>query len=64
VRILRIVTRLNTGGPARHLTTLARALDADRYEQCSQPGGKARGPVRESSHTDAAGSHTDAAGGG
>ena len=33
VRILRIVTRLNTGGPARHLTTLARALDADRYEQ-------------------------------
>ena len=33
VRILRIVTRLNTGGPARHLTTLTRALDSDRYEQ-------------------------------
>jgi glycosyltransferase involved in cell wall biosynthesis len=33
VRILRIVTRLNTGGPAKHLTTLTRALDPDRYEQ-------------------------------
>ena len=33
MRILRIVTRLNTGGPARHLTTLTRALDPDRYEQ-------------------------------
>ena len=33
VRILRIVTRLNTGGPARHLTTLVRALGAERYEQ-------------------------------
>src|SRR5262245_56918560 len=33
VRILRIVTRLNTGGPARHLTTLTRSLDPDRYDQ-------------------------------
>ena len=33
VRILRIVTRLNTGGPARHLTALTQALDSDRYEQ-------------------------------
>ena len=33
MRILRIVTRLNTGGPARHLTALTRALDSDRYEQ-------------------------------
>jgi len=33
VRILRIVTRLNTGGPARHLTALSQALDSDRYEQ-------------------------------
>ena len=33
VRILRIVTRLNTGGPARRLTTLTRGLDSDRYEQ-------------------------------
>ena len=32
-RILRIVTRLNTGGPARYLTTLTQALDPVRYEQ-------------------------------
>jgi glycosyltransferase involved in cell wall biosynthesis len=32
-RILRIVTRLNTGGPVKHLTALARALDPGRYEQ-------------------------------
>src|SRR5262245_39256780 len=32
-RILRIVTRLNVGGPARYLIGLARTLDADRYEQ-------------------------------
>ena len=32
-RILRIVTRLNTGGPAKHLMALVRALDPDRYEQ-------------------------------
>jgi hypothetical protein len=32
-RILRVVTRLNTGGPARHLATLTQALDPVRYEQ-------------------------------
>ena len=32
-RILRVVTRLNTGGPARHLATLVQALGSDRYEQ-------------------------------
>jgi glycosyltransferase involved in cell wall biosynthesis len=42
-RILRIVTRLNTGGPARHLTTLARALDPDRYEQWLAAGREGRG---------------------
>ena len=43
VRILRIVTRLNTGGPARHLTTLARALDSDRYEQWLAAGREGAG---------------------
>jgi glycosyltransferase involved in cell wall biosynthesis len=33
IRILRIVTRLNIGGPAIHLTTLAGGLDPGRYEQ-------------------------------
>jgi glycosyltransferase involved in cell wall biosynthesis len=33
IRILRIITRLNTGGPAVHLATLAGALDPARYEQ-------------------------------
>lgn len=42
-RILRIVTRLNTGGPAKYLTALNRALDPNRYEQrlatgCEGPG--------------------------
>jgi glycosyltransferase involved in cell wall biosynthesis len=32
-RILRIVTRLNTGGPSRHLAALAAALDPYGYEQ-------------------------------
>jgi glycosyltransferase involved in cell wall biosynthesis len=32
-RILRIVTRLNTGGPARHLAALSAALDPYQYEQ-------------------------------
>lgn len=43
VRILRIVTRLNTGGPATHLTTLARALDPDRYEQWLAAGREGAG---------------------
>jgi len=38
VRILRIVTRLNTGGPARHLLALSRALDSNKYEQCLVAG--------------------------
>jgi glycosyltransferase involved in cell wall biosynthesis len=33
IRILRIITRLNIGGPAIHLATLAGALDSGRYEQ-------------------------------
>jgi hypothetical protein len=32
-RILRIVTRLNTGGPTALLVTLSEALDRERYEQ-------------------------------
>ena len=32
-RILRIVTRLNVGGPASYLVSLFRAMDASRYEQ-------------------------------
>jgi glycosyltransferase involved in cell wall biosynthesis len=43
VRILRIVTRLNTGGPAKHLIALSGALDPEQYEQrlaagCEGPG--------------------------
>ena len=33
IRILRIVTRLNTGGPAVYLSTLCRGLSPSRYEQ-------------------------------
>jgi glycosyltransferase involved in cell wall biosynthesis len=43
VRILRIVTRLNTGGPARHLTTLTRSLDGHRYEQWLAAGREGAG---------------------
>jgi hypothetical protein len=33
IRILRIATRLNTGGPTVCLATLARGLNPERYEQ-------------------------------
>jgi hypothetical protein len=33
IRILRIITRLNTGGPAVYLSTLCRGLSSSRYEQ-------------------------------
>jgi glycosyltransferase involved in cell wall biosynthesis len=33
IRILRIITRLNTGGPAVYLSTLCRGLPPSRYEQ-------------------------------
>ena len=33
IRILRIITRLNTGGPASYLVTLFKALDSSRYDQ-------------------------------
>jgi glycosyltransferase involved in cell wall biosynthesis len=33
IRILRIITRLNTGGPAVYLSTLCRGLSPSRYEQ-------------------------------
>lgn len=33
IRILRVVTRLNIGGPAFHLVTLVGGLDPSRYEQ-------------------------------
>ena len=48
VRILRIVTRLNTGGPAAHLATLIRGLDAGRYEQWLAAGreGPGEGSMR------------------
>jgi glycosyltransferase involved in cell wall biosynthesis len=32
-RILRIITRLNTGGPVRHIVSVAGALPRERYEQ-------------------------------
>ena len=48
VRILRVVTRLNTGGPAKHLTSLVRALDGSRYEQLLAAGreGPGEGSMR------------------
>ena len=47
-RILRIITRLNTGGPARHLATLTQALDPARYEQLLAAGreGPGEGSMR------------------
>jgi glycosyltransferase involved in cell wall biosynthesis len=33
IRVLRIIARMNVGGPAVQVTTLMRGLDPDRYEQ-------------------------------
>lgn len=33
IRVLRVIARLNVGGPAIHATLLSRGLDPDRYEQ-------------------------------
>ncbi|WP_432837661.1 glycosyltransferase [Dactylosporangium sp. CA-092794] len=33
VRVMRVVTRLNVGGPAMQVSTLLRGLDPDRYDQ-------------------------------
>ena len=48
LRILRIITRLNTGGPVRHLTTLIRGLDSNRYDQWLAAGreGPGEGSMR------------------
>jgi glycosyltransferase involved in cell wall biosynthesis len=48
IRILRIITRLNTGGPAVHLATLAGSLDPVRYEQWLATGreGPGEGSMR------------------
>jgi glycosyltransferase involved in cell wall biosynthesis len=37
-RVLRIITRMNVGGPALHATLLADGLDANRYETCLLAG--------------------------
>jgi glycosyltransferase involved in cell wall biosynthesis len=37
-RVLRIITRMNVGGPALHVTLLADGLDANRYETCLLTG--------------------------
>lgn len=34
VRILRVIARMNTGGPARQVAALARHLDGERFEHC------------------------------
>ena len=48
IRILRIATRLNTGGPAVYLATLCRGLPASRYEQWLAAGreGPGEGSMR------------------
>lgn len=38
-RVLRIIARMNVGGPALHATLLADGLDAGRYETCLLTGG-------------------------
>ena len=43
IRILRIVTRLNTGGPAVYLSTLCRGLSPSRYEQWLVTGSEGPG---------------------
>ena len=37
-RVLRIIARMNIGGPAAHATLLADGLDTDRYETCLLTG--------------------------
>jgi glycosyltransferase involved in cell wall biosynthesis len=37
-RVLRIIARMNVGGPALHATLLADGLDPDRYETCLLSG--------------------------
>lgn len=56
-RILRIVTRLNTGGPARYLTTLTQALDPVRYEQRLAAGREGPGEGSLRSFVEAQGVH-------
>ena len=33
LRVLRCITRLNVGGPTRHVSLLMNGLDPERYEQ-------------------------------
>ena len=43
IRILRVIARLNMGGPARHVALLTTRLDPDRYEILLVHGRVARG---------------------
>ena len=38
IRVMRVLTRINVGGPAMQVTTLLRGLDPDRYEQLLRNG--------------------------
>lgn len=46
VRVLRIITRLNVGGPTRHVAILGEGLDPLRFRQCLAhgPPGEGEGP--------------------
>lgn len=41
IRVLRIIARLNIGGPAVHASLLTRRLDPDRYDSCLVAGTEA-----------------------
>jgi glycosyltransferase involved in cell wall biosynthesis len=45
IRILRIVTRLNAGGPSRHISILSEGLDPLRFEQLIVHGALDRGEL-------------------
>ncbi len=38
IRIMRVVTRLNVGGPSRHIRLLMEGLDCERFDQCLVTG--------------------------
>ena len=38
IRVLRIIARLNTGGPAIHVTLLERLLSKEDYKSCLYTG--------------------------
>ncbi|MCB9831146.1 MAG: glycosyltransferase family 4 protein [Planctomycetes bacterium] len=45
LRILRVVTRLNVGGPSRHIRLLMEGLDPERFEQRLVTGSLAEGEI-------------------